>query len=182
VIDASPSPRPELPIIVVMGVSAAGKTSVGRALAARLGVEFRDADDLHPASNIAKMAAGTALTDDDRWPWLDRVGQALAEARASGPGVVMACSALKRAYRDALRTLSPECVFVHLTAPRSVLESRIAARSDHFMPSTLLDSQLATLEPLAAGESGVTVDVSPGVEDIVAETLRALTSLRLAAR
>jgi gluconokinase len=174
------------PVIVVMGVSAAGKTSVGRALASRLGVPFRDADDLHPPANIAKMAAGTPLTDDDRWPWLDRVGQALAAAGTSTPsssvatgdgtatGIVMACSALKRAYRDALRAHSAECVFVHLTAPRAVLESRIGSRSDHFMPSTLLDSQLDTLEPLVPGEAGVTIDVSPSVAEIVDEAVAAL--------
>lgn len=159
--------RPGRPVIVVMGVSAAGKSSAGRALAERLELEFRDADDLHSAESIAKMAAGVPLTDADRWPWLERVGETLASAEASGAGVVIACSALKRVYRDALRAHSSTCVFVHLTAPRAVLAARIATRSSHFMPSTLLDSQLATIEPLAADEAGVTIDVTPPVEAIV---------------
>lgn len=169
---SSRPPRPR--IIVVMGVSAAGKSNVGHALAARLAIAFRDADDLHPAENIAKMASGAPLTDEDRWPWLERVGGELAAAAAAGSGVVMACSALKRAYRDALRAASPTCVFVHLTAPRAVLEARIAARASHFMPSTLLDSQFATLEPLAADEPGVTIDVTPPVETIVEAAVAAL--------
>lgn len=172
----STSPRPGRPIIVVMGVSAAGKTSVGRALAERLGLEFRDADDLHPAENVAKMAAGVPLEDADRWPWLDQVGQALAVGAASGDGVVMACSALKRAYRFILRRWSPGVVFVHLTADRAVLEARIAGRTAHFMPSALLDSQLATLEPLEDDEAGVTIDVTPSIERIVDAAVAALAA------
>ncbi len=172
----STSPRPGRPIIVVMGVSAAGKTSVGRALAERLGLEFRDADDLHPAENLATMAAALPQEDADRWPWLDQVGQALAVGAASGDGVVMACSALKRAYRFVLRRWSPGTVFVHLTAPRGVLEARIAGRTSHFMPSTLLDSQLATLEPLEDDEAGVTIDVTPSIERIVDAAVAALAA------
>lgn len=172
---ADPPARPSRPpVIVVMGVSAAGKSSVGRALAVRLATPFRDADDLHPPENIAKMASGAPLTDEDRWPWLERVGGELAAAAAAGSGVVMACSALKRSYRDVLRAANPSCVFVHLTASRAVLEGRIAARASHFMPSALLDSQLAALEPLAADEPGVTIDVSPPVEEIVDATAAAL--------
>ncbi len=170
----STSSRSGHPVIVVMGVSAAGKTSVGRAIAERLGLEFRDADDLHPAENVTKMAAGTPLTDADRWPWLDRVGERLAEGAASGDGVVMACSALRRTYREALRHAAPSTVFVHLTASREVLEARISGRNNHFMPSTLLDSQLATLEPLGADESGIVVDVAPPIERIADEVMRSL--------
>lgn len=173
----STSPRPGRPAIVVMGVSAAGKTSVGRALAERLGLDFRDADDLHSAENVAKMAAGTPLTDADRWPWLEDVGRALAVSTASGEGVVMACSALRRAYRDVLRRACPSTVFLHLTASRDVLEARIAARSDHFMPSRLLDSQLATLELLGDDERGIIVDVTPPIDRIVDTVLPALASL-----
>ncbi|GAA1685527.1 gluconokinase [Microcella alkalica] len=165
-----------------MGVSAAGKTSVGRALAERLALEFRDADDLHPDENVAKMTAGVPLTDVDRWPWLDRVGRALAAGAASGDGVVMACSALTSAYRFVLRHWSPDTVFVHLTAPRGVLEARMAGRSDHFMPSSLLDSQLATLEPLGDDEVGLTIDVTPTIDRIVDETVTALAALAPASR
>jgi len=151
--------------VVVMGVSGSGKTTVGIALAARLGLRFVDADDLHPAANVAKMAAGTPLTDEDRWPWLAAVGDAL--AAADEPGMVMACSALKRSYRDAIRARAEGAFFVHLTAPVAVLRDRIGHRASHFMPASLLDSQLATLEPLQADEHGATVDVSGDIDQNV---------------
>ncbi|MFC9561570.1 gluconokinase [Agromyces sp. NPDC056965] len=150
--------------IVVMGVSAVGKSTVGRSLAERLGVPFRDADELHPASNVAKMASGSALDDADREPWLDAVG---AELDAAATGVVMACSALKRSYRDRLRHAAPTTVFVHLHGSDSLLATRAAARIDHFMPASLLGSQLAVLEPLAADEAGITVDVDGAPAEIV---------------
>jgi carbohydrate kinase (thermoresistant glucokinase family) len=153
------------PLVVVMGVSGSGKTTVGRELAARLGVPFVDADDLHPASNVAKMAAGHALDDADRWPWLARVGAALAAASATG--MVVACSALKRSYRAAILAEAPAAVFAELDGPRAVLLERMAARHDHFMPVSLLDSQLATLEPLGADEPGFTVSIEQPVADIV---------------
>jgi carbohydrate kinase (thermoresistant glucokinase family) len=149
-----------------MGVSAAGKSTVGRALADALGVPFADADDLHSEANRAKMAAGTPLTDDDRRPWLDAVGESLHAARDTG--LVMACSALRRTYRDRIRAVAPEVVFVHLHGTRELLAARIAARSDHFMPSTLLESQLATLEPLERDEAGLVMDVGLPVADLVA--------------
>lgn len=158
--------------IVVMGVSGAGKTTVGRALAERLGLAFQDADDLHPPANVAKMAAGTPLDDADREPWLAVVGEAL--AAAPEPGMVMACSALKRAYRDAIRARAGDARFVLLTAPAAVLRERIGHRTGHFMPAALLDSQLATLEPLGPGESGVTVDVSGMLDENVDAVVRAL--------
>jgi carbohydrate kinase (thermoresistant glucokinase family) len=158
--------------IVVMGVSGAGKTTVGSALAERLGLRFQDADDLHPDANVAKMAAGTPLDDADRAPWLAVVGDAL--AAADEPGMVMACSALKRPYRDAIRARAGDARFVLLTAPVEVLRERIGHRSGHFMPATLLDSQLATLEPLGADESGVTVDVSGTLDANVDAVVRAL--------
>ncbi|MBM7831594.1 gluconokinase [Agromyces cerinus] len=157
--------------IVVMGVSAVGKSTVGRLLAERLGVPFRDADDLHPVANVAKMASGVALDDTDRGPWLDLVG---AELEASTTGVVVACSALKRTYRDRLRDAAPSTVFVHLHGSRELLAARAAARTDHFMPASLLDSQLAALEALAPDEAGVTVDVAGDLAAIVDRTVTAL--------
>ncbi|WP_394280004.1 gluconokinase [Microbacterium sp.] len=150
--------------IVVMGVSAAGKSTIAAGLANALGCDFVDADDLHPAANVAKMAAGEALTDDDRWPWLDTVGRRLA---ASQDGVVMACSALRRAYRDRIRREAPDAVFIHLTASEELLARRAAARTGHFMPASLLTSQLALLEHLDDDEVGVVVDVDADVPTIV---------------
>jgi len=155
-----------------MGVSGAGKSSVGIAIAERLGVTFTDADSLHPASNVAKMAAGTPLTDADRWPWLDLVGHALADA--GDDGLVVACSALKRSYRDAIRAAAPSARFVHLVVPRTVLGDRVASRPGHFMPASLVDSQLETLEPLEADEPGVVVDSEGGVEATAERALAAL--------
>lgn len=144
--------------IVVMGVSAVGKTRVGQGLSAGLGVPFVDADDLHPAANVAKMTAGAPLTDEDRWPWLDLVGGALA---TDSDGAVLACSALRRAYRDRIRARAPETIFVQLSGSPQLLAERAAARTDHFMPPSLLASQLALLEPLEADEAGFSIDVSP---------------------
>nr|WP_061018496.1 gluconokinase [Microbacterium sp. CCH5-D1] len=146
-----------------MGVSGAGKTTVGRDLAHRLGVSFIDADDLHGSENVAKMAAGIPLDDDDRWPWLDRVGAAL----AADPGVVIACSALKRRYRDRLRASAPDTVFVHLDAPKERVTEQATARRGHFMPPALLASQLQTLEPLGADEDGITVTVDGTAGELV---------------
>ncbi|GAA3753591.1 gluconokinase [Microbacterium kribbense] len=152
-----------MPLVIVMGVSGSGKTTVGSGLAVRLGVPFIDGDDLHPQSNIDKMAAGHALTDDDRWPWLARIGQALTDAEATG--MVIACSALKRAYRDAIGAQEPRAVFIHLSASRDLIAQRLAERSGHFMPASLLDSQFAALEPLAREEPGAVVDVSGDIDD-----------------
>lgn len=155
-----------LPPIVVMGVSASGKSSVGTALADRLGIPYVDADDLHPQVNVDKMAAGVPLTDDDRWPWLDAVAARLAE----GP-VVVACSALKRAYRDRLRASARDAVFVHLTGDPRVLDERIGDREGHFMPASLLQSQLDTLEVLGDEEAGFTLDFAEPVDDLVAQAV-----------
>lgn len=153
-----------IPHVVVMGVSAAGKTTVARLLAGRLGTDFLDADDLHPASNRAKMSSGTPLTDEDRMPWLDRVGEELALRSASG--AVIACSALRRVYRDRIRARVPGAVFVHLHGSDSLLAERAAGRTDHFMPPSLLRSQIDTLEALETDEVGMTVDVAPAPEHI----------------
>lgn len=156
--------------IVVMGVSGCGKSSFGQALARALGLVFRDGDDLHPAENIAKMAAGQPLSDEDRAPWLARVGAYL----AGEGGQVVACSALKRAYRDTLRSHAPNVVFVHLHGARAVLEARMTTRPGHFMPARLLDSQLATLEPPTTDERAIRVDIALSPDAQLAEVLAAL--------
>jgi gluconokinase len=148
--------------IVVMGVSGSGKSTVGSALAQRLRVPFIDADTLHPPANIAKMAAGEALDDDDRYPWLEEVGQWLADHRGGG---VVACSALKRTYRDRLRAHCPRVEFLHLRGSPELIGSRLAARSGHFMPAALLRSQFDALEPLGADERGVVIDLTDDAQD-----------------
>jgi gluconokinase len=150
--------------IVVMGVSGSGKSTVGAALAGRMRVPFEDADDLHPPANIAKMTRGEPLDDDDRWPWLERIGEWLVEHADGG---VIACSALKRKYRDQLRHHCPSVEFLHLEGGRDVIEQRQASRPGHFMPATLLTSQFETLEPLQPDERGVVVDVGGSVDEIV---------------
>ncbi|MFT4030657.1 MAG: gluconokinase [Protaetiibacter sp.] len=141
--------------VVVAGVSGSGKSTVGALLAARLGVPFADGDALHPPANLAKMASGIPLDDADRWPWLDAVGERL----AASP-VVVACSALRRAYRDRLRAAAPGARFVLLDGSRELLEARMAARTDHFMPPALLDSQLATLERPDPDERVLVYDIA----------------------
>lgn len=146
-----------------MGVAGAGKSLIGSLLAAELQRPFLDGDDLHPAANVAKMTAGRPLDDDDRAPWLDAVGAALAE----GDGTVVACSALRRAYRDRIRARAPQTVFVELDADPALIRTRMTARAGHLMPPVLLASQLATLEGLAADERGGRVDAS-GEPSVVA--------------
>ena len=165
--------HPAPPLVVMMGVSGSGKTTVGAALAQRLRVPFADADDFHPEANIAKMSAGIPLDDEDRGPWLDAIAAWLAEHSATGG--VASCSALKRAYRDRLRAEAPGAVFLHLTGDRSLIERRMADRKGHFLPTALLDSQFATLQPLQEDEAGVSVDVSGTPEEI---TDRAVAALR----
>ncbi|OPX06704.1 gluconokinase [Mycobacterium sp. AT1] len=152
--------------IVVMGVSGSGKSTVGAALAQRLRVPFADADDFHPEANIAKMTAGHALDDDDRRPWLESIGEWLA---AHAEGGVMSCSALKRTYRDQLREHCPDVDFLHLAGTPEVIGRRQASRPGHFMPASLLASQFETLEPLAADENGVDVNVDQNIDSIVNE-------------
>ena len=168
--------RPEAPVIVVMGVSGSGKSTIGALLARDLGVPFTDADDLHPVANIEKMASGVPLDDDDRRPWLETVGATLAEAARAGTGLVIACSALKRAYRDTILAQAPEARFVHLHGSREVLAARTEGRTGHFMPSSLLDSQLATLDVLAADEPGIVVDIDRPVPEILLDAVSRLAS------
>ena len=154
-------------LVVVMGVTGSGKSTVGMALAERLGVPFADADDFHSPENVAKMRAGTPLDDADRRPWLQAIGLWLAERRDSG--AVVTCSALKRAYRDILREGAPDVLFLHLDGDRETVRQRVAGRAGHFMPESLVDSQFAALEPLAADEHGVVVDFARPVAEIVDE-------------
>ncbi|MEV6762039.1 gluconokinase [Streptomyces sp. NPDC051105] len=162
-------------VVVVMGVAGTGKTTIGPLLAARLGVPYAEGDDFHPPANIAKMSAGHPLDDTDRWPWLDAIGS-WAHGR-EGLGGVVSSSALKRSYRDRLRAAAPGVVFVHLTGDRKLIEDRMTHRQGHFMPTALLDSQFAALEPLAADEPGVAVDVTGTPEEITARAVRALDAL-----
>ncbi len=153
-------------VVIVMGVSGSGKTTVGHALAQSLGWRFVDADDLHPQSNIVKMAAGVPLTDEDRWPWLWMLSGMIGAALKQGDDLVVACSALKASYRKVL-ALEPEPArvrWVYLDAPREVLARRLAHRHGHFMPPSLLDSQLATLE---LPTDALRVDVSPPPDEVV---------------
>jgi gluconokinase len=150
--------------IVVMGVSGSGKSTVGAALAQRLRVPFADADDFHPPANIAKMTAGNPLDDDDRYPWLEAIGEWLAQ---HGDGGVMSCSALKRKYRDQMRRHCPTVEFLHLSGTPEVIGKRQASRPGHFMPASLLASQFATLEPLDPDEHGVAIDVDQNIDAIV---------------
>lgn len=153
------------PLIVVMGASGCGKSTVGTQLAARFGVPFIDGDDLHPAANIEKMSNGIPLTGDDRRPWLTEVGRTLRRHDASG--AVIGCSALRVVYRDIIRAEAPRTFFVHLNAPADVLKTRLVMRPDHFMPVSLLDDQLLTLEPLRVHESGITVDADQKIDQIL---------------
>ncbi|MER7797011.1 gluconokinase [Microbacterium sp. NPDC096154] len=158
--------------IVVMGVAGAGKSTVARALADRTGWPFAEGDELHPPANVTKMRAGEPLTDDDRQPWLERVRAWMDERGAAGESTVVACSALRRRYRDVLRGARGSVRFVLLTADTAELRKRIGAREGHFMPASLLASQLATLEPLARDERGMTLDASLPVDALVDDILR----------
>ena len=167
--------HPAAPLhLVVMGVSGCGKSSVGRQLAQTLGLAFVEGDSLHPPANVARMAAGTALTDLDRAGWLTEIGQRLSQARAAGQGLVVSCSALRRHYRDGLRAACPGVQFLHLHGSAALLHQRMRARSGHYMPASLLDSQLATLEPPAADEPVITIDISPPTDQVVAAALARL--------
>lgn len=156
------------PLVVVMGISGVGKSVVGHELADRVGVPYADGDDFHSEANIAKMAAGRPLTNEDRWPWLDSIGVWLAAHDAAGG--VISCSALKRAYRDVLVGAAPHTTFLHLTGDHALIKSRMEHR-EHFMPSSLLDSQEKTLEPLQDDERGWVFDVAPTPTGIVDQFL-----------
>ncbi|MET9384236.1 gluconokinase [Streptomyces sp. NPDC002928] len=163
----SPSIHPRSWCIVVSGVSGSGKTTVARLLAKRLDTPFAEADDFHPPANIAKMSAGVPLDDADRQPWLEAVGRWLHEHDTADTGGVVACSALKRRYRDTLREACPGAFFLHLTASHELLAERLGRRTGHFMPRSLLDSQIAALEPLEPDERGAELDATPAPDTIV---------------
>ena len=158
--------------VVVMGVSGCGKSTVGRALASALGVPFIEGDELHPPRNVALMASGTPLTDDDRRDWLHAVADAL--SRAADTGAVAACSALKRSYRDILRGGAPGLRFVHLTGERAVLEERMRRRSGHYMPPSLLQSQLDILEPPMPDEAAITLGLDATPDEVLRAVRRQL--------
>ena len=159
-------------ILVVMGVSGSGKTTVARGLAERLGWRFQEGDALHPPANVAKMAAGTPLGDDDRWPWLGAIAGVIDAWRAEGTSGIVTCSALKRAYRAVLVGARADVRLVFLSGDKALIAGRLAARKGHFMPPALLDSQFAALEPPGADEHPVVVDIGPEPAEII-ETLLA---------
>jgi gluconokinase len=164
--------------IIVMGVSGAGKSSVAELLAQRLQCAFVEGDRLHPQANVDKMAKGIPLTDDDRWPWLDVIGEKLQEARTRGEDIVLTCSSLKKVYRDKLRASGGEPLyFVFLKGAPEVLAQRMGERKGHFMPSSLLQSQLATLESPEGESAVVTVDIDATVERIVQAAINDLSKL-----
>ncbi|MEU6658655.1 gluconokinase [Streptomyces sp. NPDC046821] len=169
-----PTDREAPTIIVVMGVSGVGKSTVGQLLAQRLALPFLDADELHPAANRAKMAAGRPLDDADRLPWLLALADRIREATDSGRGGVLACSALKREYRDLLRDAGAHVWFVYLALDRTSAARRGARRTGHFMPPRLEDSQYAALEPLEPDEAGMTVDAAAAPRTIVEEVVKAV--------
>ena len=159
-------PKSAAPLVVVMGVSGCGKSTVGRLIAKRLACEFLEGDDLHPPRNLERMAAGIALTDHDRRDWLKAIAGQLADAHAARHGLIVSCSALKRNYRNQLRTASNELAFVHIHGSLDVLEARMLSRTGHFMPASLLASQLQTLEPPGTDERGITLDAALPAEHI----------------
>ncbi|MEV6733472.1 MULTISPECIES: gluconokinase [unclassified Streptomyces] len=161
-------------IVVVLGVAGAGKSTVGRALAEGLGGAFLDGDDLHPAANIAKMAAGRSLDDADRAPWLRTLSDRIRQSSRSGRRLVVACSALKRAYRDELRGAAPGVWCLYLALDRDTARARVSRRTGHFMPPRLVDSQFEILEPLEPDEPGATVDATAGPEVTMARARRAV--------
>lgn len=160
-------------LYVIMGVAGSGKTTIGAALARTLATPFLEGDDLHPPANVQRLAQGIPLTDDDRRPWLLAIAQQLRDAHRAGLGLVVTCSALKRSYRDLLRSAGGAALqFVYLTGDRDVIAERLAGRRGHFMPTSLLDSQLATLEAPAADERAWVCDIRESPDAIVANLVK----------
>ncbi len=161
-------------IVVAMGVSGSGKTSVGKAIASRLSWTFVEGDDLHPSSNKAKMASGVPLTDQDRWPWLDAIADRMRKIDNAGGSAVVACSALRHVYRDRLRRSGADLRFLHLTGDTALIRRRLESRGGHFMPAGLLDSQLATLELARPDETLYEVDISGSVSDLAEAAIKSV--------
>lgn len=160
--------------VIVMGVSGSGKTTVAKALADTMGWTYVEGDELHPAANVEKMRAGIPLTDEDRWPWLHKIGAWIDEHENEAKSAVITCSALKRVYRDLLREGRPGVQFCHVDVSREELEKRLAERKGHYMPASLLQSQLDALGPLEADEPGVVVESTGGEAAVLREVLDAL--------
>lgn len=168
-------PQPSRRRFVVMGVSGCGKSTIAAALAHELEVEFLEGDAFHSPANVRKMAAGIPLTDQDRAPWLAALADRLREARDAGRGLVMTCSALKRAYRDVLRGGAPDVQLIFLDGPKELIAERLASREGHYMPSSLLDSQFAALEKPGPDEHAWLCDISDSPDDIVADLVARVT-------
>jgi gluconokinase len=165
----------DMPLIVVMGVAGTGKSTIASGLAERLDVDFIEGDALHPQANVNKMAGGIPLTDADRWPWLEAIGEHIEAERLAGKGVVVSCSALKHVYRDCLRkNVHGRVRFILLDGPRDLISQRMLGRKGHFMPQSLLDSQLATLEKPGPDEDAVVLDISHSVPALLVEASAAV--------
>lgn len=169
-----PDPGPRPWHVVLMGVSGTGKSTIAEALLEHLDWDFCEGDDLHPPANIAKMSSGRPLDDEDRWPWLEALAAWTRERAERGEDTLLTCSALKRSYRDVLRRGGGGTFFVHLTGDHDLLAERMGARQRHFMPSSMLRSQLDTLEPLDGDERGMVVDVAASPEEIARQVVEEL--------
>lgn len=164
--------------IIIMGVSGSGKSSIGEGVAEKLGIHFIEGDALHPAANVEKMSKGIPLTDEDRWPWLETIGREITESLAKGEGIAVSCSALKRVYRERLRaSAGGHLYFIYLDGSKELLTKRMGERKGHFMPASLLESQLQTLE-IPTGEPGVvTVDIDTTIDAIVDASVKSLKAI-----
>jgi gluconokinase/6-phosphogluconolactonase len=169
------NPTSELPsALVIMGVTGSGKSTIGEALARRLGWRYEDGDSFHPAANVAKMSSGQPLTDQDRWPWLKAIAAEIERCRQAGEHIIIACSALKKAYRDILVHGRDDIRMVYLCGSKGLVADRLGHRKGHFMPPGLLDSQFATLEPPSPEERPITVSIDAPVETIVDQVVQQL--------
>lgn len=161
-------------VVIVMGVSGSGKTTVAKGISTVMGWEFAEGDAFHSDANVEKMRRGEALTDEDRWPWLEAIGDWISDKEAAGESAVVTCSALRRAYRDLLRRGRPHVRFLHLTAPADLIRDRMEHRPGHYMPPSLLPSQIATLEPLGDDEPGISVTNEGTAAQVLGRALDAL--------